>query len=52
MFPRFGTTVVKGIANLKTHSKCLNVIVEPATGYLEHIATARSYGVLKPGRGA
>ena len=33
------------------HSKCLNVVVEPVTGYLEQIATARSYGVLKPRRG-
>ena len=51
MIPPFGTTVVKGIANLTTHYKCLNVIVEPFTGYLEHIAMARSYEVLKPGRG-
>ena len=46
----FRTTVVKGITNLMTYSKCLNV-VEPDTEYLEHIATARSYGVIKPGRG-
>ena len=51
MIPPFGTTVVKVIANLTTHSKCLNVIIEPVTGYLEHIAMARSYGVLKLGRG-
>ena len=34
-----------------THLKCLNVVVESFMGYLEHIAMARSYGVLKPGRG-
>ena len=47
----FMTTVVKGIANLRTHSKCVNVLVEPLRGYLDHIAMATSYGVLKPGRG-
>ena len=47
----FVTTMVKGIANLMTHSKCMNVVVEPVMGYLDHIAMARSYGVLKPGRG-
>ena len=48
--PPFGTTVVKGNTNMTTHSKCLNVVVESVTGYLEHIAMARSYGVLKPER--
>ena len=43
--------VVKGIANSAIHSKCLNAVVEPVTGYSEHIAMARSYGVLKPGKG-
>ena len=33
------------------HSKCLNVVADPVTGYSEHISTARSYEVLKPGRG-
>ena len=47
----FGTTVVKGITNLLTHPKCLNVVVELILSYLEHIAMATSYGVLKPGRG-
>ena len=47
----FGTTVVKGITNLKTQSKYFNVVVESVLGYLECIATARSYGVLKSGRG-
>ena len=45
------TTAVKSIANLITHSKCMNVVVEPVTGYPGHVATARSYGVLKPWRG-
>ena len=43
----FGTTAVKGIMNLMTHSKCLNVTIEPDLGYSENIA----YGVLKLGRG-
>ena len=47
VIPPFGTTVVKGIVNFATHSKCLNVVVEPVTGYSEHIAMATSYGVLK-----
>ena len=45
----FGTTVVKGIMNLMTLSKCLNVVVEHVMGYLEYIAMARSYGVLNQG---
>ena len=28
----------------------MNVVVEPVIGYLDHIGTGRSYGVLKPGR--
>ena len=51
IIPPFVTTMVKGITNLMTHSKCVNVIVEPVTGYLDYIAMARSYGLLKPGRG-
>ena len=47
----FGPTVVKDITNLMTHSKCLNIVVEPVMGHSEHISMARSYGVLKPGRG-
>ena len=39
------TTVVKDIVNL------MNVAVKPVTGYVDHVFTARSYGVLKPGRG-
>ena len=44
------TTVVKGIMNLMTHSKCMNVVVKPVIGYLDHTAMDRSYGVLKPRR--
>ena len=51
VIPPLGTTVVKGIVNLTTHSKCFNVVADQVTGYSEHTATARSYGVLKPGRG-
>ena len=47
----FATTIVKGIANLMMHSKCMNVVVEPVTGYFDHIAMTRYYGVLKWGRG-
>ena len=47
----FLTTVAKGIMNLTTHSKWLNVVVELVMGYSDHIAKARSYEVLKPGRG-
>ena len=45
------TTVAKGIMNLMTYSKCVNVVVKPVMGYLYHIAMARPYGILKPGRG-
>ena len=31
--PPLGTTVVKGIADLTTHSKNMRVVVEPVTGY-------------------
>ena len=41
MIPPFRTMVVKGIANLTTHSKCLNVAVKPVmilrTHYYGHI---------------
>ena len=47
MIPPFGTTVVKGIANLTTHSKYSSVVVEPVAGYSED----RLYGVLRPGKG-
>ena len=49
MIPPFESTVLKGIVNLTTHSKCLSV-VEPVAGYSEHIAMTRSYGVLRPGK--
>ena len=49
MIPPFGTTVVKDIANLTMHSKCLGVDIEPGAGYSEHIAVARSYGILRQG---
>ena len=42
---------VKGISNLMTHSICVNIIVKPVMGHLDHIATTRFYGVLRPGRG-
>ena len=51
VIPTFGTTIVKGTANFTTHSKCLNVVVEPVAGYSEHIATTRSYVILKPAKG-
>ena len=47
----FMTTAVKGIANLMTHSECMNVLAQPVIGYSYYIAMARSYGVLKPGSG-
>ena len=47
----FRTTIVKGIANLMMHSQCVNVVVKPVTGYSDYTAIARSYGVLRPGRG-
>ena len=47
----FVTTVVKGFANLMTHSKHVNLVVEPVMGHSDNIAMTRSYGVLKPGRG-
>ena len=50
MIPSMATTVVKGMVDLTTHSKYLIVVVEPATGYSEHIAMARSYGELNQGK--
>ena len=50
MIPLFETTIVEGIVNLRTHSKCLSV-VESVAGYSEHISMARSYQVLRPGKG-
>ena len=51
MIPPLETTVVNGMANLTTDSEYLSVVVEPVTGYSEHIATARIYGILKLGTG-
>ena len=42
------TIMVKGAAKLMMHSKYMGVTVEPIMGYLEDIATAKSYGVLRP----
>ena len=41
--------VVKGAAKLIMHSKHMNVIVELIAGFSDHVAMARSYGVLRPG---
>ena len=42
----FTTTVVKGMAHLITHSKCMNVVIEPLMSYSDNIATVRYYGLL------
>ena len=47
----FVTIVAKGVANLTMHSKHMNVVFEPVTGYSYYITMARSYVVLRPGRG-
>ena len=44
LIPTFGTTVVKDIMDIMTHAKCLNGVVEPVTGYSDHIVMARFYG--------
>ena len=41
----------KGHYELDNTSRYVNVVVEPVIGYSDHIAMARSYGILKPGRG-
>ena len=51
MILSFVTIMVKGAAQLMTHSKHMNVITEPIAGDSDHMAMARSYGVLKPGVG-
>ena len=43
------TIMVKGVAKLMTHSKCMNVIVKPIADYSDFIVTARSYVLLRPG---
>ena len=45
------TTVVTVMADLATHLKLMSVVVEPVIGYSEHIATARTYGELRPWKG-
>ena len=44
----FMTIMVKGAAPLMTHSKCVNVIIEPNVSYSDHVTTARSHSVLRP----
>ena len=51
VIPPFVTVMVKGVAKLTTHSKYMNVVIEPIVGYLDHIAMARSYEILRPGIG-
>ena len=51
VIPPFATIMVKRVVTLTTYSKCVNVIVKPILGYVDHIAMARSYGVLRPGVG-
>ena len=51
IIPPFVTIMVKGVSKLTTHSKHKNVVIEPIVGYLGHIATARSYGILQLGVG-
>ena len=46
----FTTSIVKAIVNLMTHSKYVNVVVEPVMGCSDDVAMAISYGVLKPRR--
>ena len=46
----FRTAIVKGIALTKL-LKCVIAVVKPFAGYPKHTAMARSYGVLKPGKG-
>ena len=49
MIPPLMTTVVTGMADLPTHLRSLSVVVEPVPSCSEHMATARSYGELRPG---
>ena len=51
VLPPFMTVMVKGVAKLMAHSKCMNVVIKPIMGYSDHIATARSYGIFRPGVG-
>ena len=47
VIPLFVTSVVKEVAKLMIHSKCMNVVVKPIMGYLDHIAMARCYDILR-----
>ena len=47
----FTTIRVKGVAQLITHSRYMNVIIKPNAGNSDHVTIERSYGVLKPGLG-
>ena len=51
VIPPFGATIFKGIVNLTTHTKCWYVAAELVMGYSENTILAKSYGVLKLGRG-
>ena len=51
VIPLFMTIAMKRVAKLVTHSKCINVVIKPIAGYLDHIATAKHYGILRPGVG-
>ena len=51
VIPQLMTTVVKGMTDQTACSNYLSVVVEPVIGYSGHIAMARSYGELRPGKG-
>ena len=50
IIPPLMTTVITGMVD-PAYSKSLSIIGEPIIGYSEHIAMARSYGELGPGKG-
>ena len=45
------TIMVEGFAKLMTHSKHMNVVIEPIVGYVDHIAMTGSNGILRLGVG-
>ena len=45
---KFNSMMVKGAAPSRTHSKCMNVIIEPNVSYSDHMIMATSYSVLRP----
>ena len=51
VIPPFVTIVVKGAVQLITHSKHVNVTIEPYASCSDHVTMVRSYGVLRPGVG-